>query len=245
MRVVDDGSSRGDLQARRELKYALPFADVDKLLALFDGSCSRLRFGSAPISVVRSIYFDDARLSACRENLAGLSRRQKLRLRWYDALQTPSKFFMEVKWRNSNVSGKHRLEIEAEEPLHSRPYVDIVQDLVASAPERFAGVLGRMCEPVVMVEYKRAHFAAPDGVARITVDHDLRFYDQMGRVRPSTEFPQAMEGFVVIEAKVPVGQESAIFENFYPMRLRPTRCSKYVHACQTLGLLAGVATSDD
>ena len=43
-----------------------------------------IAFGAGEVSLVSSIYFDDDQLNSCRESLAGVNRRTKVRLRWYD-----------------------------------------------------------------------------------------------------------------------------------------------------------------
>ena len=114
--LIDDGTTRHDLTSRREIKYALVDTDVGKLRRLLEANCRRL-IHNDEISVVRSIYFDDACLSSCRANLDGLGARRKLRLRWYDSLRPGTKFFVEIKWRDNRVTGKHRLEIRSEESI--------------------------------------------------------------------------------------------------------------------------------
>src|SRR3990172_5597702 len=86
LRLVDCGSTRSDLATRKETKYAFSHADVGKLRKLFEMNCHRRVYHEA-VSTVRSIYFDDARLSACQDNLDGFGLRRKVRLRWYDSLR--------------------------------------------------------------------------------------------------------------------------------------------------------------
>ena len=92
---IVDAETREDLVSRREVKYAIENVDVGKLRQLLDGNCNRL-VHNHPVSRVRSIYFDDAQLSACRANLNGLSARRKFRIRWYDTLQPQNDFFFEI-----------------------------------------------------------------------------------------------------------------------------------------------------
>ena len=70
--------------ARRELKFAFRHADVGKLSTLLAVNARRVVFGAEAVSCVCSIYFDDERLTALHESVAGVARRSKLRVRWYD-----------------------------------------------------------------------------------------------------------------------------------------------------------------
>ncbi|MGI9474687.1 MAG: polyphosphate polymerase domain-containing protein [Rubripirellula sp.] len=233
--TVVDAETREDLVSRREVKYAIDRVDVGKLRRLLDGNCERL-VHNHKVSLVRSIYFDDAQLSACRANLNGLSARRKFRLRWYDSLQPQRDFFFEIKWRDNRVTGKHRFQLRSETPLHEMTYAQIVRQLEHRTPEYLIRDLLLYNEPIVIVEYKREHFSTGDGL-RITLDYDLTYYDQTAKRSVSTRFPRPLEGLVVLEGKTPVGRETELRRWLHPLQARATRCSKYVHGCRIVGLI--------
>ena len=235
--LIDAGMSRSDLSSRREIKYALPQMDVGKLRRLLETNCSRLIHNN-PVSVVRSIYFDDARLSACRANLDGLGSRRKLRFRWYDSLEPGTDFFVEIKWRDNRVTGKHRLQMRSAGALANLTYSQIRHNLEAVIPDYLIRDLMINSEPIVIVQYNREHFASDDGL-RITLDYDLTYFDQTGRQKISTSFPRRLEGLVVLEGKMPVGREGELRRWLHPFSPRVGRCSKYVHGCCQLGLIHG------
>jgi SPX domain protein involved in polyphosphate accumulation len=131
--VIDAGSARADLKSRKELKFTLPRGDVQKIRTLLERSARRQVHNHA-VSTVYSVYFDDARLSACRANLDGLCRRTKLRLRWYDSPQPGHEFFFEIKWRNNRVTGKHRLQLRSSHRLAELRYSTILANLAAALP---------------------------------------------------------------------------------------------------------------
>ena len=244
MRVINEQAPGDGLKARREVKYPLPGADVGKLRRLLEGSCRRVAY-NARVSVVRSIYFDDWRLAACHENLGGVGKRRKVRLRWYDQPFPQDDFFFEIKWRNNCLTGKHRLGIGTLKPLSELSYGTIISDLTHALPEQYAEVLLWRPEPVVLVEYKREHFLSRDGQIRVTLDYNLVFYDQTGRHRPSLRFGVPMHDMVVLEGKTSSGQERALRGLLYPLAPRAARCSKYVHGCRLLGLMGRATPSFD
>jgi hypothetical protein len=233
--VIGADSTRVDLARRREIKYAFPRMDVGKLQRLLEANCRRLTHNDL-VSVVRSIYFDDVRLSACRANLDGLGVRRKLRLRWYDSLEPGTNFFFEIKWRNDRVTGKHRLQLRSEQPLARMSYAQIRRKLEAVIPDHLMRDLLTYNEPTVIVQYNREHFATDDGL-RITLDYDLTYYDQTGRQTISTSFPTQLEGLVVLEGKTPLGREGELRRWLHPFSPRVGRCSKYVHGCCQVGLI--------
>ena len=106
--ILDDGTSRPDLMARRELKYVFTRHDVSTLRHVLRQVCRPI-VHAGPVSTVRSVYFDDPCLSACRANLDGIGLRHKTRIRWYDREHPADRFFLETKWRRHRICGKHHV----------------------------------------------------------------------------------------------------------------------------------------
>lgn len=235
-KVIDD-TQRADLALRKEIKFSLPNADVGKLRAVLARSCKQV-IHHRPVSTVRSVYFDTPRLGACHANLNGHGVRNKLRVRWYDQLCPGKKFFVEIKWRKSRLTGKHRLGLQSENPLGEMSYAHIQQGFTDCLPIEFQTMMMRYPDPIALVEYKREHFVCLHHDIRLTIDYDLVFYDQCGKSCISTSFGQRLQGAVILEAKMPPGKERHLNSLLAPMPARVTRFSKYVHACSTLGLIA-------
>ncbi len=237
MNLVNESETRRDLAERRETKFVFEDTDVRTIRSLLQGNSKRL-VHNQPVSIVRSIYFDDAGLSACHANLDGLGQRRKLRLRWYDQLRPEIQAYLEIKWRENRVTGKHRLRLTSDKPLGEMSYRELCEQLISVVPEHLVADVVQYNEPIVIVEYKREHFASLDGRLRSTIDYDLKYYDQTGKRSISMSFPQSKPDFIVLEGKTPVGSENELREMFYPLQLRAQRCSKYVHGCAMLGLVS-------
>jgi hypothetical protein len=183
------------------------------------------------------VYFDDPRLSTCRANLDGLGRRIKVRLRWYDSARPNHDFFFEIKWRDNRVTGKHRLHVRSSHRLAALPYQEILPALTDALPKQCQAAIARYREPTVLVRYKREHFTSADGVLRATIDYNITYFDQSGKRCISTSFGVPHEGLVVLEGKMPVGDEHKLRSMLHPFGARVRRCSKYVYGCQLLGLI--------
>lgn len=236
LELTELDSARPDLAMRREVKYTFQNGDLGTLRRLLLGYGNR-RVYHREVSLVRSVYFDDARLSACWANIEGIGRRTKLRLRWYDAPLPCYDAFLEAKWRVNRTTGKHRLRVHCGEPLGTMPYATLQAALWAAVPEAYQPVLLAHPQPVVLIEYRREHFASPGGRLRATLDYGLVYYDQTGRQRISTSFGVPHEGFAILEGKLPLGCERQLREFLHPFSGRIRRCSKYVHACHLLHLV--------
>jgi hypothetical protein len=234
--VIDAGASRADLKTRKELKFTLHQADVQKLRNVLEGN-GRRQIHNHAVSTVNSVYFDDPCLSTCRANLDGLGRRNKVRIRWYDSPRPAHEFFFEIKWRDNRVTGKHRLHVRSSETLEKLSYRTIVENLSKALPDHCQSILARFCEPTVLVRYQREHFTSVGGPLRATIDYNICYFDQTGKQFISTSFAQRHEGLVVLEGKMPVGREHELRSLMQPLGARIGRCSKYVHGCQMLGLV--------
>ncbi len=225
---------------RAELKFALPRADLGKLERILEVNCRRVSYRNRT-SVVSSLYFDDAGLSACRENVDGSSRRSKVRLRWYDAPFPPfpeGELFFEIKRHRGHSTSKERISVPLSLPLDRATLQETTRALSRALPLPQSEALLARPEAIVIVEYERSYFEAAGGL-RMTVDRDLAFYSQSGHLRPTRRFPVRARDIVVLEAKASVGDEDRVREILHPLEPRATRSSKYVLGCQAIGLLGG------
>ena len=233
--VIDETHERADLAERKEVKFEVRNADVGKLRSLLKGPC-RPVIHAERVSQVRSIYFDDFRMSNCAANIDGLGSRRKLRLRWYDLHLPANHCYLEIKWREHRLTGKHRLRVQSDRPVSEMSFTELRKALEASVPDRFAAMMLKYPEPTILVEYHREHFEARNSQYRLTLDYNIRFYDQTGCTSMRRAFGQPLERVTVIEAKALPGHERELRGLLHPFQPRATRCSKYVYGCQTLGL---------
>lgn len=225
--------------SRRELKFALPGVDPAAIIATLAGSLEPVRFGKRDDSVVQSIYFDNDQLVSCRESMDGVSRRTKLRLRWYDSPMTEvMQLWFELKHRRNVSVSKQRFPIQLERPLSEYRFGELHQIILcaianecSSAAEWFA----QRPSPTVLIAYRRRHFRDPSSGIRITIDRDICGYDQLGLGSPALRLATPLDGLTVIEVKTPVGDEIEAGKLLYPLKPRITRSSKYASCCSRMG----------
>lgn len=229
------GAARPDLAERLEHKFAFRAHDLAALRDTLRAHCRPIVY-AGPVSRVHSVYFDDAELGACRANLDGVGVRQKTRLRWYDAELPGDRFQLEIKWRRHQATGKHRFAFVGGELLRHAPLRTVPRELAAELPEHCGAMLERAVQPVALVEYRREHFAL--GRARLTLDYDLRAYPLLGLRTLRRRFAEHVAGVALIECKTPLDGETLLAPLLRALRVRPTRFSKYVTACQRLGYVS-------
>jgi hypothetical protein len=220
---------------RREVKFLLHGADRRKIADVLSGNARLVRFGRHESSRVHSIYFDDTYLSSARESLAGVGRRVKTRLRWYDQPLASSRAFFEVKARRGISMSKRRFPITLDRPLGEIPFHRLVNGLLAVLPDDAGALLAARPEPTVLVSYRRLHFVDPDSATRMTVDWDVQGFDQTGLQVPGARFGAPWHDATIVEVKTPIDREGDVCRVLYPLRFRLTRSSKYVQCCSRLG----------
>ena len=217
---------------RIEVKFFLPDSDVGKVRDILRTNCSP---GTAYAdTLVTSVYFDDAGLGSYYDNLEGNGERVKLRLRWYDDRER--RFFFEIKRRRYSKSIKDRLEIESTVPLTAVDYRTIRNRLRDRLPESCRELLLARPDPILITRYRRWYYVAADRT-RVTLDSELEWFDQCGRVKPNLRFAAHSPRSAILELKSERGDDGRLDALLHPLRLRPTRSSKYAVGCQRLGLV--------
>ena len=241
--IIDaPGVRQGVDMSRREVKFALTHADSTKVRSILEVNCQRI-VHHGPFSTVYTIYFDDARLSACRENLDGVPRRAKVRLRWYDDGDEEGSLFFEIKRRVDSMVYKERWAIRSSLALVKMTYQEILAELQRVLPASAQEMLLARSEAVLMSQYRREYFRAPGSLTRVTLDEGIISYSQMGLRRPAKRFGTEDHELLILEAKLPVSGGGELRELLHPLEPYVTKSSKYVQACLRLGLLDRTAAA--
>jgi len=216
---------------RRELKFVYPGRAVATLRDILSVNAQPVRFGSGDVSRVNSIYFDDHRLSSCAESLAGVARRVKIRLRWYDRDFGGGGLFFEVKRRLGYKISKDRVALEALTSLDRIRYTDLVPQIAALLDQRQASLLYTRPNPIAIVSYRREHFRHADTGIRMTLDYDIEAFMQQGCHWPRRDSRVSLDGLAVVEVKTSEANLRHVPAALHPLTPRLARCSKYVQCC--------------
>lgn len=220
---------------RQEIKFILHRADVEAVGTILGANARPARYGKHAVSTVHSIYFDDERLSGCRESIAGVGHRFKLRLRWYDTALPHEKLFFEVKQRRNLLGRKLRQPVDPGAARLDLDYAQLLEHCRGVLDPRAAALLGGRDQPTVLIAYRRQHFIDGASGLRMTLDYEIAAYEQLGLRRPARRFAATLDDLVVVEVKGHPIEADRVRELLYPLTPRRARCSKYVSACARLG----------
>ena len=160
---------------RHELKYAVSYTDY---LAIR----KRLRMIMKPdphasadgLYRIRSIYFDNSDDKALKEKLAGLEKREKFRIRYYN--DDFSFITLEKKMKIGDLCLKYDAAITEEE---CRKILDGDIAWMKDHPEgliqeMYAKMIYQRLRPRVLVSYVREPYIYPPGNVRVTFDSRIR-----------------------------------------------------------------------
>ncbi len=203
------------LDWRYEIKYIISKEQLYQLNQLLIEHPASFRT-AFPDRLVNNIYYDTPDFQMCRDNLAGIAQRRKVRLRWYGDASKIVKPVVEEKIKNNSLGRKenHRLSDDFSEYDIMR----FVQDDLL-----YEGKL----IPVLQNQYRRAYFINLAGNFRLTVDSNIHYQKAWDRKFTNRSHAFTDERLIVElkfkQADLPLEKEISRFIPF-----RPTKHSKYV-----------------
>jgi hypothetical protein len=223
------------LVLRHEYKYYIPYADYMAMrgrIASFMTPDSNM--GDTSGYHVRSLYFDDAVMSARFEKVNGYKNRSKTRIRVYN--KNMDFVRLEKKIKLMDMVGKRTAVLTAEE-LQAAMGNDQGALLRSDKPvvQRFyADMKLHRLRPVVMVDYRREAYMFRPGNVRVTFDHDLQAsygvfdpqFSDRGLIRTHVYPPQMLAMEVKFDDFLP----AAVKRLIRPYTARRSAISKYVLA---------------
>jgi len=181
---------------------------------------------------VNSIYFDDVGFSSVRDNLAGISQRNKLRLRWYGEQKHTLPIF-EVKTKNGRLGCKTTYPIQSIENSLMKLNIDKITSKCISGLEEQNIVFDEHLVPTLQVNYEREYYETHEGI-RITIDQNIQFSDTQlhTTLDENNSFPYP---FKVMEIKFKPSMKNTVAKLIQPLHITPKRHSKYLVGLAMLG----------
>jgi hypothetical protein len=181
---------------------------------------------------IQSVYFDTMHNQALEENLAGISHREKVRLRWYGEGALGVHGTLERKVRENMLGWKDLLSIPVDLDVEGVSKRNFTDSLRPHLTDGWGDVFGKGLQPVQWIAYDREYYAteAGSGPIRITIDRQLRTYDQRLRSRLSSRFRTSTPDIVIVEAKCAKAEYEALKKVMSRFPMQIDRCSKFVYA---------------
>ena len=192
-------------------------------------------FVGYPPRQINNLYFDTPQLDSYSENLAGISMRRKLRLRWYGETPINVKGILELKCKRSFQGWKVSQKLP--EPLSLSPELtwhQLRQTLRPILKPELKYFLDRYSWPVLLNQYQREYYLSFDRQVRITLDFQLRAYDQRLSTTPNLTRNILPSGKMVVEVKANREHRALLSETLAQLPLRVGKHSKYALAMEAV-----------
>lgn len=176
---------------------------------------------------IHSVYLDTSDLDDYQDNVSGMSKRGKIRLRWYN--DDTQNTVLELKNKRGKLANK--LIVRLENPGGDYPFDRATCDRLLRSADR-SHSLALQCHlfPSLHVHYQRAYYELSPGI-RMTVDRNIR-YQKLYPILSSAVTPSLVD--IVIEFKYPQTEARRASELLQGMPGRVFRHSKYVIGVDTV-----------
>lgn len=183
---------------------------------------------SYPPRQVNNLYFDTREMDLLNDNLAGISERTKLRLRWYGKQCSAIQGTLELKHKANQLGWRQSCSIPATMDLTTISWSELVRQLQNHATGDIRVWLSRADQPALINQYMREYYESLDRQVRVTIDYDQAVYDQTVYAAPNLASRTPIEDQVVIEVKADASLHRRVSNVLSSFPLRAEKNSKYV-----------------
>ncbi|MDJ0704158.1 MAG: polyphosphate polymerase domain-containing protein [Leptolyngbyaceae cyanobacterium MO_188.B28] len=182
-----------------------------------------------PNRQINNVYFDTPHLSNFVDNLAGVSQRRKLRLRWYGADPSAAQGTLELKCKRNLYGWKESQRLSKCLNLLNSRWLDLIQFIRQDLTGVLQTYFNNAILPVLINQYHREYYLSFDGKVRVTIDSANTVYNQTLSGSPNLTFaiPPAGGANAIIEVKADRADQQALADFFPDFPLRVGRHSKY------------------
>lgn len=223
---------------RHELKFDIGIAEYLQLIPRLDAVLQKdPNVGEDGMYHIQSVYFDNYKDKALKEKIAGVQKREKFRIRWYNG--DFSRIKLEKKMKINDLCLKYSASLSEEE------FISIMQGDIdwmsvsddSLIRELYVKEKSQLLRPKVIVSYKREPYIYGPGNVRITIDSDIRssLYHPLSEGCDTELVDARMEpGRMILEVKYDEYIPSVISDILQMGNIRQGAFSKY-GACRRFG----------
>jgi hypothetical protein len=183
---------------------------------------------------VNNIYFDSYSYNSFRSNIYGDSSRVKLRYRWYEKLQDPSKGSFEIKYKRNLYGWKKKFKVKELNFTDNKNWKSYCSTISKYLPRNERIFFTFNFNPQIINQYQRDYFVSNDNKLRITVDKKHNIYDQRFSSYPNFNKKTLSQRILVMEFKFDRRERLRINKLMKYIPIRSSRNSKYVNSIRAV-----------
>tara|TARA_B100001059_G_C17660394_1_gene489150 strand:+ start:65 stop:745 length:681 start_codon:yes stop_codon:yes gene_type:complete len=184
--------------------------------------------------IVSSLYMDDVDFSSVKDNLTGISKRKKFRLRWYGEIPENFQPVFEIKGRDDRAGFKNTYPISS---LDGHIHMISINQIIKKCSTELLSqnyLIDRPLIPTLEVKYLRNYFQDLNGI-RVTLDQDISFALPTPHCK-ITQNKIVKYPLKILEIKFPPDSKDLAIELISSLHFRPRRHSKYLVGLASLGM---------
>jgi len=176
---------------------------------------------------INNIYFDTVNFKNYQDNIDGLKKRIKVRIRWYGRLSgkinNPT---LELKIKNGAVGYKvsHRLNSFI---LNGPQDIENIQRQCINQVDDNIAVYLNQLEPKVINRYLRYYYLSGDEFYRITLDDNLSYFPVFNNFDLLLKYNQTREKIIELKYPYRLNNKNIGLTQYFPFRV--TKSSKYIN----------------
>lgn len=178
-----------------------------------------------PDRYINNIYFETHDYSSASDNIYGISKRTKVRLRWYGSSNIDNEFngFLEFKRKNNNLGWKDQYRVKINKKNFNN-FVFLKNKILGCIPLKNQIEFSNYNLPFILNGYRRKYFSTDDKKIRVTLDSSIKAFDQRWSNFVTKKNRINLPSVNIIEFKF---EEKFKEEAIQLIKLLPLRISKY------------------
>tara|TARA_A100001234_G_C12503738_1_gene333017 strand:- start:26 stop:670 length:645 start_codon:yes stop_codon:yes gene_type:complete len=210
------------LEIRFERKWKIPsdkFLNLDKALKN-SNFCFNKHFEKR---WVNSIYFDDFFNNSIYQNLDGIQKKYKVRIRWYGNKNVIKNPTIEIKKKDGFTVLKDKKQINS---INTEISKQVLSNLTYELKKNFPILIS--FKPVSFTHYSRFYYISKDNKIRATIDKDISYK----RINNFTvNYPIKKDNNIILELKYNTEHDYLVRKSFSNKnKLRISRNSKFINS---------------
>lgn len=183
---------------------------------------------------IHSLYLDTPYLARYEENLSGISKRKKVRIRWYGDIEFAENAKLEFKHRKAGKGYKVLFSTQLNFNQSNFSWYQTLKSMYYDLPLKCQLMWDTEHIPIIICSYERAYYISQCGRIRATIDTNIKAYDQRYLAEANLTKAVPLGDYVLLELKTQAENETMLSEVIGSCPLRPSRHSKYVNSIRNL-----------
>ena len=185
-----------------------------------------------PGRTISNIYYDTFEYAMYADNLDGISKRSKLRYRWYGNSLYPRNGTLELKNRINSYGYKESVKVDLTNNVTS--HSSLYKNLTNHANEAWRTIIQYNSLPIILNRYMRSYYISKCRGIRLTLDQRHEVYDQTLSDKINITHKTATTQYMAIELKYDPSSYETVTSKIGDIPLRNSRNSKYVNSVNTI-----------